>query len=175
MREKNLNLYANCASLVNKLIEKLDYEGTHITGASYYDAVMYTRFAEAIVAIFESTPDARLGILCERIGSYHSITGDLVQSLIFERYTAIVRKPLNTALEDSGLKNGLAISYSKLGDTHTALGNLEQALTFFEDETKLFEELYAAYPQNVSFKTDWRFRTRNWAQRTLRWAIWNRR
>ena len=46
----------------------------------------------------------------------------------------------------------MAISYSKLGETHTALGNLPQALTFFEDQTKLFEELHEAYPQNVSFK-----------------------
>ncbi len=28
-------------------------------------------------------------------------------------------------------KNGLAISYSRLGDTHRALGNLDHALTFF--------------------------------------------
>ena len=49
-------------------------------------------------------------------------------------------------------KNGLAISYSKLGETHTALGNLTLALTFFEDETTLFKELHEAYPQNVSFK-----------------------
>ncbi|MBK7475441.1 MAG: tetratricopeptide repeat protein [Haliscomenobacter sp.] len=51
-------------------------------------------------------------------------------------------------------KNGLAISYSKLGETHTALGNLPKALTFFEDETKLFEELHDSYPQNVDFKNN---------------------
>ncbi len=49
-------------------------------------------------------------------------------------------------------KNGLAISYEKLGSTHTALGHLDQALQFFEDETTLFEELYEAYPNNVEFK-----------------------
>lgn len=45
-----------------------------------------------------------------------------------------------------------AISYSKLGETHTELGNLDQALMFFKDETVLFNELYKAYPENVSFK-----------------------
>jgi hypothetical protein len=44
------------------------------------------------------------------------------------------------------------MTFAELGETHTALGNLQQALTFFEDETRLFEELYAAYPANVSFK-----------------------
>jgi tetratricopeptide (TPR) repeat protein len=49
-------------------------------------------------------------------------------------------------------KNNLAISYEKLGQTHRALGNLQQALTFFEDYNALEKELYGAYPQNVSFK-----------------------
>jgi len=52
-------------------------------------------------------------------------------------------------LED---KPNIAISYEKLGQTHSSLGNLDKALTFFQDETKLFEELYHAYPNNVSFK-----------------------
>ena len=54
--------------------------------------------------------------------------------------------------QNVSFKNGLAISYSKLGETHTSLGNLEKALSYYEDETELFEELYEAYPQNVSFK-----------------------
>jgi tetratricopeptide (TPR) repeat protein len=49
-------------------------------------------------------------------------------------------------------KNGLAISYSKLGETHTSLGNLDKALELYNDEVKLFEELYAANPNNVAFK-----------------------
>jgi hypothetical protein len=34
-------------------------------------------------------------------------------------------------------KNGLTISYEKLGATHKALGNLEQALTYFEEYNRL--------------------------------------
>ena len=49
-------------------------------------------------------------------------------------------------------KNNLAISYSKLGETHTALGNLDKALRFYEDYYKLTKELYEASPNNVSFK-----------------------
>ncbi|NUO00817.1 MAG: NB-ARC domain-containing protein, partial [Saprospiraceae bacterium] len=36
--------------------------------------------------------------------------------------------------------------------TQSALGNLEQALTFFEQYNQLEKELYEAYPQNVGFK-----------------------
>ena len=46
----------------------------------------------------------------------------------------------------------MAISFEKLGSTHTSLGNLDKALKYFEDETVLFEELYEANPQNVGFK-----------------------
>ena len=49
-------------------------------------------------------------------------------------------------------KENLAISYSKLGSTHSALGNLEQALEFCEDDLVLTKELYTSYPTNVSFK-----------------------
>ena len=32
------------------------------------------------------------------------------------------------------------------------MGNLDKALGFYNDEVKLFEELYAANPNNVAFK-----------------------
>ncbi|MEZ4826584.1 MAG: tetratricopeptide repeat protein [Bacteroidia bacterium] len=49
-------------------------------------------------------------------------------------------------------KNGLAISYEKLGETHTALGQLDRALAFFEKDLQISKELYEAYPNHVSFK-----------------------
>ena len=46
----------------------------------------------------------------------------------------------------------LAVLCERLGSYHRALGNLPQALTFFEERNRLGQELYAAYPQNVEFK-----------------------
>ena len=46
----------------------------------------------------------------------------------------------------------MAISYAKLGQTNADLGNLQQALTFFEQYNLLEKELYEAFPNNVSFK-----------------------
>ena len=54
-------------------------------------------------------------------------------------------------------KNGLAISYEKLGQTHSSLGNLELALKYFEKRSKLGKELYEANKNNVSFKNGWLF------------------
>jgi tetratricopeptide (TPR) repeat protein len=46
----------------------------------------------------------------------------------------------------------LCVLYSRLGSTHTTLGNLSQALGYFEQFTQLMKELYDLYPDNVSFK-----------------------
>jgi len=44
------------------------------------------------------------------------------------------------------------IDYLKLGETHTALGNLEEALEFYGRATELMGFLYAEYPENINFK-----------------------
>jgi len=86
-----------------------------------------------------------VAMLFDRLWVYFTATGNLAQAMD----TATRMRDVCEKYDD---KNDLAISYEKLGDTHTALGNLPMALTFFEDKTKLFEELHEAYPQNVSFK-----------------------
>ena len=40
----------------------------------------------------------------------------------------------------------------RLGNTQSALGNLEGALNFYENYNVLEKELYEAYPQNVGYK-----------------------
>ncbi|MDZ7878443.1 MAG: tetratricopeptide repeat protein [Saprospiraceae bacterium] len=49
-------------------------------------------------------------------------------------------------------KENLAVSLSRIGNTHAALGNLDKALQFYEDYSKLEKQLYESYPNNVSFK-----------------------
>jgi len=41
----------------------------------------------------------------------------------------------------------LAISYSKLGDIHQALGEVDKALEFFELDIELTKELYESNPK----------------------------
>ncbi|MDX2249992.1 MAG: tetratricopeptide repeat protein, partial [Bacteroidia bacterium] len=151
-RKKNERLYEDCEEMMGVLIKKLDYEGTHITGSTYEEASLWTGYAEAVVESFES-PYVNIRILCERIGTFFTATGDLIQALRwFEAYESICTRLYESDTENTDFKNGLAISYEKLGETHTALGQLDRALAFFEDETQLFEQLYEAYPNNVSFK-----------------------
>ena len=79
--------------------------------------------------------------------------GNLPQALnFFEQYNLLTKELYEGSPNNVSFKNGLAISYAKLGETHSDLGNLQQALIFFEEQTILFKELYEAFPNNVSFK-----------------------
>jgi hypothetical protein len=51
VREKNSRLLEDCAALVSRLSEKLEYEGGtgHFINATYEEAVVYTRYAETLL------------------------------------------------------------------------------------------------------------------------------
>jgi hypothetical protein len=49
-------------------------------------------------------------------------------------------------------RDEVAILMERIGGYHTTTGNLDKALEFFEEYTRLEKELYEAYPNNVSFK-----------------------
>jgi tetratricopeptide (TPR) repeat protein len=50
------------------------------------------------------------------------------------------------------LKNGLAISYSRLGSIHQSMGHMEEALKYFENYNRFEKELYEANPQSEEIK-----------------------
>ena len=50
----------------------------------------------------------------------------------FEEFTRLMKELYIRETTNVNFKDGLAISYSKLGETHTKLGNLNKALNFFE-------------------------------------------
>ncbi|HRD83458.1 MAG TPA: tetratricopeptide repeat protein, partial [Saprospiraceae bacterium] len=72
--------------------------------------------------------------------------------IYFEQMSHLFKELHEAFPQNVDFKNGLAISYSKLGETHSALGDLRQALGYFEDYNRLKKELYEAFPQNVGFK-----------------------
>lgn len=154
VRLKNGNLLEDCRGLIDGLVDKLKYEGAigHLLNVTYTEAILWARWAAALVAAPLGADDS-IGLLCERLGTYHQTTGNLSQALtFFEKYNALTKELHRAYPKNLDFKNLLAISYSKLGSMHTALGNLPQALTFFEQYTSIAKELHTAYPENVSFK-----------------------
>ena len=52
-----------------------------------------------------------------------------------KRYQPRTRELFEANPKSEALKNGLAISYSKLGDIHQDMGDMEKALDFFQKRT----------------------------------------
>jgi tetratricopeptide (TPR) repeat protein len=149
VKSENPNLLEACRQMIDVLIAALDNETLHIY--NYQPATVFTRLSETVVLQFPE-PDYDLGRLCQNIGNFHDVTGDLEKAMLaFLKMEHYFKALVKTEPEHEGFKNRLAIAYCKLGDTHRSLGNLEQALKFFEDYFKLTKFLYNAYPQNVSF------------------------
>ena len=124
------------------LIKLFETEGYHSKNIAI--AAPFADLVLGMADLWDATHED-LKLLYHGVWIYFTAAGNLTKAL----ECAGQMRDLNEKMED---KNGLAISYEKLGETHTALGNLTQALTFFEDETILFKELHQARPQNVSFK-----------------------
>ncbi|MBK8443484.1 MAG: hypothetical protein IPL35_08745 [Sphingobacteriales bacterium] len=144
-RKKNTFLRADCNTLIDALIAKLEYDTLH--EGNYKYATLFAHYAETVVKVFEEP------VLCQNIGNYHTEIGNLDKALFFYlKCEQLSKQLLGTETNNPNFKRGLAVSYSKLGDTYMALGNLEKALNFFEDENKLFEEFYKSDPNYVDFK-----------------------
>jgi tetratricopeptide (TPR) repeat protein len=76
--------------------------------------------------------------------------GHIEEALKYFEQCLLLGKELYEANPRSeSLKNGLAISYSKLGGIHQSMGHMEEALKYFEQRSVLGKELYASNPQSV--------------------------
>ena len=151
VRKKNPQLRSDCEGLIDALQQGLDPDNQHHN--NYQTALIYSGFAKSVFYAFKNSVDFDLLLLCQGIGTYATATGDL--ALAFEYYQHQLhasQQLLQTEPENPVFKNGLAISYSKMGETYAALGDLQQALGFHQDETQLFEQLYKSYPSHVGFK-----------------------
>jgi Flp pilus assembly protein TadD len=94
-------------------------------------------------------------ILLNTVGDFYSKSGDLNSAMrSFDEMRAVAQELATTTPENPDFKNALAISYSKLGQTHIALGKLDKALEFYQKDTTNLntKELYQEYPNQVEFK-----------------------
>jgi tetratricopeptide (TPR) repeat protein len=111
------------------------------------------RYAENVVTALKKQPSESYLSLLNAIGNLFSNSGDLFNAgAYYQQFQEDSKKLFENQPENTNLKNGLAISYSKLGETHAALGNLDTALDFYEKDATISKELYEDYPNQVSYK-----------------------
>jgi|GEM_PF-1775737 len=79
-------------------------------------------------------------------GIGHFFNATYSEAALFAHYAESILKTISNA------DNQLAILAERVGNFHQTTGNLDKALTFFEEYFQLRKELYEVYPQNVEFK-----------------------
>ncbi|MGH7491106.1 MAG: NB-ARC domain-containing protein [bacterium] len=153
-KKKNPQLFENCAILIATLTEKLAYDtGTgHFLNATYAEATAFAHYAESVVAAFTEARN-EIAILCERIGSFHTTTGNLDKALgFFEKYLKLKKELYDAYPNNVAFKNGLAISYIKLGSIYEKRENRARGLEYYRQAAELLSQLVQSFPRYVEFK-----------------------
>ncbi|MEI6142948.1 MAG: NB-ARC domain-containing protein [Mariniphaga sp.] len=151
-KKKNPKTPDDCETIIDVLIEKLDYDGIALINSNYQEASIFAHYTEAVVKSFGAA-NYSLSVLTERLGNYLLKTGDMDKALEFFNLETDLFKELYEANPKSEkLKNGLAISYCKLGEIYLSLGNLDKALEYFNDYNRIEKELYEANPKSEKLK-----------------------
>ena len=138
-KERLWELGAPVVERLNGIFENEGFHSKNITTAA--------PFAELVFGLVDNlnTGANELADLYHGLWVYYNANGSLAKSLdTVERSCTYCNR--------FDLKFYLATSYEKLGETHSALGNLDRALAYFEKYNQLEKELYDSYPQNISFK-----------------------
>ena len=158
-------LFDDCKLLIDTLIEKLDYQpGTgHLEHITYETGALYSRYAETLLESIKQK-EGRLAILAERVGTFHTTTGNLDQALDYYEQSTQLRKDLYESYPTNvTFKNGLAISYVTLGvffrDNRRDTTN---ARVYFQQAETLWAELVASSPAYAEFQ-----RNLTWVKNTL--------
>ena len=74
--------------------------------------------------------------------------GDMQKALdFFQKFAQLGLELFEANPKSEALKNGLAVSYSKLGEIHKAMGDMQKALDFFQKRTQLGLELFETNPK----------------------------
>jgi len=86
------------------------------------------------------------------LGDLYKATGDLNQALVnYEKHFSAYQDMYKSD-STSFNKNGLASSYSKLGEVYISLSNLQKAMECNEKFNFLIKELFNIFPDNSNYK-----------------------
>jgi len=108
------------------------------------DAWKYQEYAKSVTQKIKKS-DSDIGLLNFYLADFYSGVGQLDSAL---RVIEVAKEHF----KQCGDKESFAISYSRLGEIHQALGQVDKALEFFELFTGLMKQLYDSNPKSESLK-----------------------
>lgn len=132
--------YEDCAALVERLITLLDEAETHLdTRLDLCEA------ARTVAARLSDAANGHVALLLFHLADTEFTAGNYndTERLLTEAAAMF---------EAAGETFNHTVALERLGRFFQNLGDFQRALDFFEKETSLLEELYAANPRNESLK-----------------------
>ena len=143
LKKNHTTLKEDTGDLIDILNKKLENDGVYLK--YFNEAGAYAVLVESITKYLIYQPFYSLGLLNFNACIFYMSKGDLFLAISHgEVYKIICEK-----LDD---KNGLAVSYSKLGGISEKLGRLDQAWQYYQKQNKISEELHGGYPEDAIFK-----------------------
>ena len=156
-RQNSRQLVSDSAIMVSTLIDRLKYEPTTGTvGIPFGLATAYIQYAEGIAQHLSGQAGFD-PVLLERIGNFYRHYGNLDKALeYFEDETTLFSELYRDHPGNVGFKNGLAISYAKLGLFYLQhKGDRVTCRKYLEQARNLWAELvqsargYAEFSRNL--------------------------
>ena len=155
IRKQNYEqLGRHCQELIDNLAAKLDYElqTGSLTEVTYDKGVIFVQYAEMVCQYLY--PLSTLTILLE--GTFYLNHGNLAKALqYFEDDLKLTKELYEANPQNVGFKNGLAISYAKLGAFYMdKQDELNSAESYFRKAKLLWDELTNDFPDYVEFQNN---------------------
>lgn len=117
----------------------------------YEQALQFIRYAEAVIVAFVR-PTFELTRLSQNIGSFHKNTGDLNKAMeSYLQMESLSHQLLAQEANNADFKNGLAISYFKLGQLHQKKKDVQLARSYFQQAEVHWAVLAEQFPAYVQF------------------------
>ncbi|WP_337045408.1 tetratricopeptide repeat protein [Emticicia sp. 17c] len=145
------------ATDAEELLYRLNYilaaDAYNLKNISLAQAFAFVQLVAHISRCLKNYPSVELATLNFNSGIYFTNKGNLVEAAqAYFNYQHIYQSLLNEQPQNLAYKNGLAISYSKLGDIYQTTGDWKNALFNYQETNRLFKEIYESSPENLEYK-----------------------
>lgn len=153
LKKNEATLPQDAEGLLTRLNQVLENDGYNILNIDLTNAAPYVKPVEHLSKCLDKYPGWAIASYNFSAGVYYDNIGDLVATRkCHENYNSIYQNLLALDPEDNDYKNGLAISYSKLGGIYEQTGDWQNALTNYQEDFRITKEIYESSPGNLTYK-----------------------
>ena len=153
LEKQRETLKSDSQALLDRLNYLLQNDAYNLTLLDLTTATPYVKLVDHMTKSLKEYLSLDLASLNFGAGVFAQNIGDLVlEKNAWQNYRAIYSNLMAIEPENLSYKNGLAISYSKLGGIYEQTGDWKNALINYEERNKIGKEIYESSPENLSYK-----------------------